>query len=537
MVQNPQTVFASIMAKKDRSPKKQDRTALETNQTAEIAWLTNQAQEHPVVGMTPQQMYRLLTDAEQGNLQAQADLFADMEERDGHIFSEMDKRKKGINGLDWGVKPPKNASEQEKKIAEEVREWIEDIQDFEMFLFDAMDAVGHGYSCQEIEWHQVGNLWLPKSFEHQLARNFMTPFDKPNELRLNDGSPEGAEFWDFGWFIHRHKAKSGYIARSGLHRILCWPFIFKNYGIRDVMQFLEVYGLPIRLGKYPSGATDQEKMTLLRAVMSIGRNAGGIIPNGMSLDFESAADGDTKNHMSLIDWCEKTASKIIVGGTLLSQADGKTSTNAQSNTHELQFEKIIKSDAKQLARSLTDYLVSALMRLNYPNIQPDRYPSFFFDTSDTEDMQVFGESLEKLVRVGMRIPVSWPHERLGIPQPADDKEPILTIQNGPMPNLAMNTYQPQLLGGIIAANSAQLPIEEQSLQLLLKDQTNIAQDTVESWTKQLLAKIRSGNEEEILALLQDAYPADDEPALQEKLTRLIFASEVLGRLSVQAEQT
>ncbi len=112
--------------------------------------------------MTPQQMYRLLTDAEQGNLQAQADLFADMEERDGHIFSEMDKRKKGINGLDWGVKPPKNASEQEKKIAEEVREWIEDIQDFEMFLFDAMDAVGHGYSCQEIEWHQVGNLWLPK---------------------------------------------------------------------------------------------------------------------------------------------------------------------------------------------------------------------------------------------------------------------------------------------------------------------------------------------------------------------------------------
>ncbi|MDR8242511.1 DUF935 family protein, partial [Acinetobacter baumannii] len=80
--------------------------------------------------------------------------------------------------------------------------------------------------------------------------------------------------------------------------------------------------------------------------------------------------------------------------------------------------------AKQLARSLTDYLVSNLMRLNYPNIQPDRYPNFFFDTSDTEDMQVFGESLEKLVGVGMRIPLSWAHEKLGIPQPADDKEPI-----------------------------------------------------------------------------------------------------------------
>ena len=86
------------MAKK---PQKQDRSALETNQTAEIAWLTNQWQEHPVVGLTPARLHRLLTDAEQGNLQAQADLFCDMEERDGHIFSEMDKRKKAINSLDW----------------------------------------------------------------------------------------------------------------------------------------------------------------------------------------------------------------------------------------------------------------------------------------------------------------------------------------------------------------------------------------------------------------------------------------------------
>ena len=51
-----------IMAKKDRTSKKQNRAALETNQTAEIAWLSNHWQEHPVVGMTPARMHRLLTD-------------------------------------------------------------------------------------------------------------------------------------------------------------------------------------------------------------------------------------------------------------------------------------------------------------------------------------------------------------------------------------------------------------------------------------------------------------------------------------------
>lgn len=58
-MQNPLSIFAGIMAKKDSSSKKQDRTALETNQTAEVAWLSNQWQEHPVVGMTPTRMHRL----------------------------------------------------------------------------------------------------------------------------------------------------------------------------------------------------------------------------------------------------------------------------------------------------------------------------------------------------------------------------------------------------------------------------------------------------------------------------------------------
>lgn len=303
------------------------------------------------------------------------------------------------------------------------------------------------------------------------------------------------------------------------------------------MEFLEIYGMPIRIGKYPSGATKEEKMTLQRAVMLIGRNAGGTIPNGMSIDFESAADGDTANHMNMIKYFEQIQSKVIVGGTLISQADGKSSTNAQSKTHEIQFETLIKSDAKQLARSITDNLIDYLMRLNYPNIPKDRYPEFYFDTSDTEDLESFSSSIERLVNVGMKIPVAWVSEKTGIPQPVDD-EPVLGIQKeSTVQNLAMNTFQPNLLNSLLAANSTQLPIEEQALQLLLKDQTESAQTTVEDWTKQLLAKINAGNEEEVLALLQDVYPGDDEPALQEKLTRLIFAAEVMGHLSVQAEQS
>lgn len=523
------------MAKKS---KKQHRAALETPQTSEVAWLGTQWQEHPVVGLTPAKLHQLLTQAEQGNLMALADLGADMEERDGHILSELTKRKQAVNGLDWHVRARRNATTQDKKIAAEVAEWLDDIQDFEMFLFDALDAIGHGYSCQEIKWHQLGSLWLPCSFQHRLAREFMTPQHHQNELRLNDGSMDGAEFWDFGWVIHRHKAKSGYVARTGLHRVLAWPFLFKNYGVRDIMEFLEIYGLPIRVGQYPEGATDQEKMTLLRAVMSIGRNAGGIIPKGMSIDFENAANGDTDNHMALIKWCEQTQSKVIVGGTLLSQADGKTSTNAQSKTHENQFTMIVESDAKQLARSINDSLISHLMRLNYPNISADRYPEFYFDLTETEDLEVFSQSLSSLVDNGMQIPLRWAHERTGIPLPTDN-EVVLSKSNA-LPKLAINSYQPSALPQSLVANPnhVALPLEDQAMQLLVKEQIDIAQSTTDQWLKDLLDQLRNGkNEQEILAILSDIYPMDQEPALQEKLTHMIFAAEVLGRLSVEAEQS
>ncbi len=527
------------MAKKNPQSKTQDRTALEQNQTAEVAWLANQWQEHPVIGLTPQRLHQLLTNAEQGNLQAQADLFCDMEERDGHIFSEMDKRKKGVNGLVWGVNPPKNASESERKISEEVAEWIDDIKDFEMFLFDAMDGVGHGYSCQEIEWHQLGNLWLPKSFEHINPRNFMTPYDQPNELRLNDGSMTGADFWDYGWFVHRHKAKSGYIARSGLHRVLSWSFLFKNYGIRDVMEFLETYGLPSKIGKYPSGATEKEKMTLLRAVMSIGRNAGGIIPHGMAIDFEQATDGDTKNHFDLVKWCEHQQSKVIVGGTLLSQADGKTSTHAQSQTHEVGFEAIKKSDAKQLARSINDCLIKYLMQLNYPEIAPDRYPSFYFDTTDTEDMEVFSEALPKLVGIGFKIPRTWAHEKLGIPEPADEKEPVLEMAQPKVMQAAASQYhsiaalnqQPDSIHPAEAsALRSQTIFEEQCNKQLSNERM---QQQAESLVSKLIQKI--SQEQDIdgaLAMLSEIYPEQDIASLQQDLEQLIFASDALGRLAV-----
>ncbi|MGL9774714.1 MAG: phage portal protein family protein [Sodalis sp. (in: enterobacteria)] len=40
------------------------------------------------------------------------------------------------------------------------------------------------------------------------------------------------------------------MAESGLFRVLVWTYLFKNIAARDLAEFLEIYGLPTRVGTY-----------------------------------------------------------------------------------------------------------------------------------------------------------------------------------------------------------------------------------------------------------------------------------------------
>lgn len=190
-----------------------NREVLKAPQTARTVRFNNDWPSHPSRGMTLARLPRILEAAERGDIAAQADLFEDMVERDGHIFSEMSKRKNALLTLDWSIEPPPNATTEEKKIADMVAAWFADIPELEDITLNAAEAIGHGFSAQEIEkWELDGGVWLPVKMKLRPHRWFCTTPDKGDDIRLNDGSPEGAELWPFGWLVHTHNAKSGYIS-------------------------------------------------------------------------------------------------------------------------------------------------------------------------------------------------------------------------------------------------------------------------------------------------------------------------------------
>ena len=139
-----------------------NKEVLKAPQTSRTFELQRDWPTHPSRGMTIARLPRLLEAAERGDLAAQADLFEDMVERDGHIFSEMAKRKNALLTLDWSIEPPPNATAEEKQIAAMVASWFADLQEMEDITLNAAEAIGHGFSAQEIEkWELDGNLWLP----------------------------------------------------------------------------------------------------------------------------------------------------------------------------------------------------------------------------------------------------------------------------------------------------------------------------------------------------------------------------------------
>lgn len=501
-----------------------ERNTLSEPQTARMASLHQVFADHPARGLTPQRLHSILTRAEQGDLVAQSDLFEDMEERDTQIFSDMSKRKRGLLTVDWRIDPPPNAGAAEKALAQYAHEQIEAIADIEDLVLDALTAIGHGFSCLEMTWGYIERTLLPQAIELRPQSWFTVDQATRTQIRLRGTSMDGDPLRASGWIVHQHKSRSGYIARSGLFRVLVWPYLFRNYSARDMAEFLEIYGLPLRLGKYPANATQDERRTLLNAVVNIGHAAAGIIPEGMMIEFTEAAKGSQEPFMAMIEWCERSVSKAILGQNVNHDSSQKGSLGGAVVDAEVRKD-LLKSDARQLQGTLTRDLIYPILAMNKGLADIRRCPRMVFDFGEEEDLSVFADSLPKLVSAGMQIPEKWAHKKLSIPEPVQG-EKVLTVGNPAAP------------ASIPPAKAAlkYTPVAD-----VLPSDTNHLADAVENAggpaLKDMLDHIRglveqAGSLEALRDLLLDAYGDLDSSKLADVMATGIGIANLTGRYDV-----
>lgn len=514
-----------------------DRIVLNEPQTARVTSLQNEYLTSSLDGLTPARLAATLRAADNGDLTAQHRLFSDMEERDAHLAAEIGKRKLALLGLDWTIQPPRNATGAEKAHAEWLTEVLTDAVDpVEDLILALMDGVGHGFAPVELEWRDEGGERLP-SFLPRPQEWFQLD-QLRREIRLRDMSPDGAVLKPFGWVFHTHgKAKTGYIGRLGLHRVLSWPFLYKAYAIGDFAEFLETFGLPIIVGKYFTGATAEEKASLMRAVTALGHDARAIMPADMDLEIQKIVGGEKSPHLAMVDWADRAQSKAILGQTMSAEARGGGLGSGNADLHREVRHDILEADAREIAGTITRDLLYPLIALNRGGIDGlRRCPRLVFDTSEPEDIKAFADALPKLVGVGLRVKTEWVHEKLGIPL-GGPKDAVLAVA------APANVLGPELrpeAGNKTPVEKAALAALAAETDVVIPDQAAIdaavnalPPETLQAQMEQMIGSLMAeleaaGNYEAALAVLSGKYPGLDAAKLESLLARALFVSELWG---------
>lgn len=187
--------------------------------------------------------------------------------------------------------------------------------------------------------------------------------------------------------------------------------IFKRGGFGDWAQWMELFGMPMRIGKYNS--YDQEARKVLeRALEQAGAASYMVVPDGAEIDIRETKATSGSSFDEFRKACNEEILISLLGQTLTTIA-GDKGARSLGEVHMEVEEALIKSDQKYVQRILNSQVLPFLEERGLP-VAGGRfvYPGSVEQTSVNDLVQ-----LANL----MPIPESYLRDRYGIPAPDGDE--------------------------------------------------------------------------------------------------------------------
>lgn len=368
--------------------------------------------------LTPVRLGQLLRDADQGDVIAYLTLAYEMERRDLHYRAVISQRKNVISQLVPEVVPASDNARDET-VAKDVRHLVTEPK-FRRLLFHLMDGVAKGYSIVKIKWETSESQWWPGGYEWRDQRLFRVDPLSLRVYRLEDYSRDGEALSEHGYIIHEAMLASGPALQNGLARPVMPSYLCKSYTVRDLMTFLQVYGIPVRLGRYPTTAGPEYRSKLLAAMRMLGAGGYGAIPEDMNIELlPSQKGGESQTFLGTAEYWDRQTSKGVLGQT--SSVEGKAGGSYKADSHHKGVRlDIAAHDALDVIGTVLEQLIAPYVAFNYG--AETVVPSVRLTVPQPEDLAAWFQALAIAVDRGHQVARREIDRRLGTTPPVDGEE-------------------------------------------------------------------------------------------------------------------
>lgn len=191
------------------------------------------------------------------------------------------------------------------------------------------------------------------------------------------------------------------------------PFaIYKRGGFGDWAQWIELFGMPQRVGKYNT-YDPESKRQLEQAMERAGSAPWMVIPKEADVEMRESSASNGISFKQFIDACNQEMLVGILGQTLTT-ISGERGARSLGTVHQEVEEAKNKSDMRYLQRVLNRHLLPFLELQGLPT----KGGRFAYPES-TEPVTVQELSI---LNTMMDIPKKWLHERFGIPMEEEQGE-------------------------------------------------------------------------------------------------------------------
>lgn len=361
---------------------------------------------------------RALKLAESGNMLASYSLFEQMEERDPSLHSAMMTRRAGPAGCDrimQPAKPPKGRKggakvsfdvDKAREVADDTDYVLSKIDNFDGFILDILDAIGKGISTCEIDWSGLKDGTID-SIRHVNPRLYNFDFETGDLYLLDSSNPlETNKVFikdhDYKFIVHRSKMRAGHACRAGVLRTIAWCYVFRNYAWKDQSVYCEIFGMPMRVGKYKPTATPSDKNQLAAMLKQMASNSWALISESTTIEFEEAVNRGMEPFSAFLNALRSEYFLAILGqeGT---NVTNKYGSKGDTQIKQLVRQDILEADCKQLENTLKWQLLYPIVMYRWGKAIADIYcPNLHFKHEPTLELAQQAE-IDKKILIEMGI--------------------------------------------------------------------------------------------------------------------------------------